>query len=272
MRLAAAFLTGDELLRVNAQASKAVAMALELDPDLAAAHAARGQQAFAIDLDWKRAMAEYHEGLRLAPNDGSIKVGQGIALAAEGHVAQGLEATRQGLAVDPLNGRGYLTLARFLSGLGRLDEAEAAIRKSIELQPSGSANYHQLASILIQRGDAKAALSAAMKEPAGAWRDFAVALARQVAGDPAAGDAALKSLIDTWADNAAYQVAQTYALRRDPDRMFEWLDRAWTARDPGIVYLLADPIILRYRDDPRFAAFCRKVGLPETTDARGMAR
>ena len=33
-------------------------------------------------------------------------------------------------------------------------------------------------------------------------------------------------------------------------------------RDPGITNLLFDPIILRYEDDPRFAAFCRKVGLP----------
>jgi hypothetical protein len=28
------------------------------------------------------------------------------------------------------------------------------------------------------------------------------------------------------------------------------------------VLLLFDPFILRYKDDPRFAAFCRKVGLP----------
>jgi hypothetical protein len=26
--------------------------------------------------------------------------------------------------------------------------------------------------------------------------------------------------------------------------------------------LLQDDFILRYKDDPRFAAFCRKVGLP----------
>lgn len=30
----------------------------------------------------------------------------------------------------------------------------------------------------------------------------------------------------------------------------------------GIAYLLYDPFILRFKDDPRFAAFCRKVGLP----------
>jgi hypothetical protein len=30
----------------------------------------------------------------------------------------------------------------------------------------------------------------------------------------------------------------------------------------GIAYLLYDAFILRYKNDPRFAAFCRAVGLP----------
>ena len=38
-------------------------------------------------------------------------------------------------------------------------------------------------------------------------------------------------------------------------------------RDAGITYLLYDPFILRYKDDPRFAAFCRKVGLPVPGEA-----
>jgi hypothetical protein len=72
------------------------------------------------------------------------------------------------------------------------------------------------------------------------------------------------------ADAAAYQIAEVYGLRRDPDNMFKWLDRAWDTRDSGIGRLLTDPFILRYKDDPRFAAFCRKVGLPTTTDAKAM--
>jgi hypothetical protein len=47
-----------------------------------------------------------------------------------------------------------------------------------------------------------------------------------------------------------------------PRASFEGLDRAWSNRDPGIGYLLYDPFILRYAGDPRFAAFCRQVGLP----------
>jgi len=60
----------------------------------------------------------------------------------------------------------------------------------------------------------------------------------------------------------AYQIAEVYALRDDADRVFEWLDRAWASRDTGIRNLLIDPFFKRYRDTPRFAAFCNKVGLP----------
>jgi hypothetical protein len=40
------------------------------------------------------------------------------------------------------------------------------------------------------------------------------------------------------------------------------LDRAWRNRDAGIQQLLYGSFITRYKDDPRFAAYCRKVGLP----------
>jgi len=47
---------------------------------------------------------------------------------------------------------------------------------------------------------------------------------------------------------------------------FTWLDRAFSERQADISYLLFDPFILRYKVDPRFAAFCRKVGLPTPTE------
>jgi len=68
-------------------------------------------------------------------------------------------------------------------------------------------------------------------------------------------------LIETNADASAYQVAETYALRKDPDRMFEWLDRALTNRDPGLNQILRDAFFVPYKNDPRFAAFCRKIRL-----------
>jgi serine/threonine-protein kinase len=87
-------------------------------------------------------------------------------------------------------------------------------------------------------------------------------MALQIAGDPAAADAALQNVIAKYGDGNAFQIAEIYALRKQPEPMFEWLERAWSNRDPGISYLLYDPFLTAYRHDPRFAAFCGKVGLP----------
>jgi hypothetical protein len=71
---------------------------------------------------------------------------------------------------------------------------------------------------------------------------MALAFAQQVSGNQSAADSALKTLMDNYPNSVAYQIAEVYALRNDPNATFEWLDRAWSTRDP------------------RFAAFCRKVG------------
>ena len=98
--------------------------------------------------------------------------------------------------------------------------------------------------------------------PAGSWKDIALATAHQIGGDRAAADAALQDLIDQQAGDSAYQIAQVYALRKQPDQAFAWLERARANRDPGVAVLLTDPFLLRYKDDPRFAAFCTEVSLP----------
>jgi tetratricopeptide (TPR) repeat protein len=189
----------------------------------------------------------------------------GNLLASFGQVDQGIELTRQALATEPLRANWYTWLAIYLSGLNRLDEAERAIRRAIELQP-GAPWYHFVLTIIeVQRGNAQAALAAAQQKPPGLWQDSALALARQIGTDRSAADAALKTLIEKDAGGAPFQIAEVYALRNDAKATFEWLDRAWNSRDAGVTDLLYDPFILRYKDDPRFAAFCRKIGLPVPT-------
>jgi TolB-like protein/Tfp pilus assembly protein PilF len=268
--MAARFLDGERAQQVYAQARQAAATALELAPDLAAAHGALAYVRLTADFDWAGAEAEYRRGLELAPNDGNAKFGLGEVLAALGRPEQSAELTRQALATDPLNPRWHSFLSQYLSALGQLDEARKAILKAITLQPGGAGSHEQLTIIEILSGDAKAALAAARQESPGPWQDLALALAQQIGGDSAAAETALKNAIDKNATLAPYQIAEVYALRNDVDKTFQWLDRAWAARDPGIEYLLTDPLILRFRNDPRFAAFCNKVGLPTTTTAKAM--
>lgn len=261
--LAASLLAGAPAQQAYARARTAADNALALAPDLAAAHLARGELFMRADLNWIAAEAEYRRALQLAPNDASAKFSLGAQLAILGRPGQAIDLVRQAVAADPLNARWHAWFANQLLALGRLDEATQAVGRAIELQPGSASYYEILTHIEILRGDAKAALAAARKEPAaGGWREIALALALQIGSDRTAADAALKTLIDTQSEESAYQIAQVYALRKDPDAMFAWLDRAWANRDPGISYLLYDPLVLHYRDDPRFAAYCGKVGLP----------
>jgi TolB-like protein/Tfp pilus assembly protein PilF len=251
-----------------AKAREAAHRALALSPDLAAAHLALGDLLQFADFDWRGAEVEYRRALALSPNDGEAKVGAGSQLAIFGELEPAIDLMGQALATEPLRAGWYRGLAFYLAGLNRLDEAERSVRRAIELQPAAVSFHQTLAIIEVQRGHAQAALDAAQREPPGGWQDSALALARQIGADPSAAEAALRTLIDKDASGYAYQIAEVYALRNDAKATFEWLDRAWSYRDTGITNLLYDPLILRYKDDPRFAAFCRKVGLPTPAEVR----
>jgi TolB-like protein len=253
-----------------AKARAASRTALALDPDSAAAHLARGTLLQNVDMDWRGAEVEAQRALQLEPNGALTQGFVGTVKATLGDNGRALELARLCIAADPRSADAYFALTTYLIALGRLDEARQAIEKTIDLQSQGAANFTQLAIIDILDGDAKAALAAAKREPPGPWHDIAMALALQVGSDHAAADSALDTLVTRRADTAPYQIAETYALRQDPDAMFKWLEHAWTVRDPGVGTLLSDPFILRYKNDPRFAAFCGKVGLPTTTDAVAM--
>jgi len=256
------FLAGAPAQEAYAKAREAADRALSLSPDLASAHISRGFLLQAADFNWRGAEADFRRALELASNDGLAKAYLANLLATLGDLDSAIDLTRQALPTDPLRPAFYIFLASFLSGANRLDEAERASRMAIELRPEGIGFYGQLSYIEALRGNAQAALDAARREPDRTSRNAALALAWQIAGDRKEADAALRALIDEDANSGAYLIADVYAQRNDVNGTFDWLDRAWTNRDTGIGNLYSDPIILRYKGEPRFAAFCRKVGLP----------
>jgi TolB-like protein/Tfp pilus assembly protein PilF len=245
-----------------ANARVAADTAIALAPGLASAHVARGELLYDADFDWHGAEAEFRRALELAPRDADARAGLGEVLTTLGQLESAADIIREAIVTDPLRSYYYWELAYCFWGLNRLDEAETTIRRAIELQPSASLYRFALTRIEVQRGDFQAALAAADREPPGKYQDAALALARQIGNDRSAADAALKILVDRHAEFFPYTVAEVYAIRNEADRTFEWLDKAWRYRDEGFTRVLYDPFILRYKDDPRFAAFCHKVGLP----------
>jgi tetratricopeptide (TPR) repeat protein len=211
------------------------------------------------DLDFAGAEAELRVAEKLAPADAGPKGALCILLGVEGRLAESENVAQQALALDPLGVLRHFNLARVLIGGGRYDEAEAALRKAVALQPAAARLHVHLTTIDVLRGNATGALQDAQLEPPGSWRDYALALARQMQSDRPAADAALQKLINENAASGPFQIAAVYGLRNEPEKMFEWLDRAYTERDSGLTQLLVTPFILNYKDDPRFAAFCQKL-------------
>ncbi|MBS0556755.1 MAG: hypothetical protein JSR27_04995 [Proteobacteria bacterium] len=259
-----------EIALAKTAAHKAADTALAVDADLAMAHQARAFLLQNLDMDWRGAEAESRRALQLAPNDAEAQSSLGSQLASLGQNRRAVELTRQALSSDPRNASWHSWLSAYLVALDQLDDARAAIDTAIGLQSDAATFHAGLATIQILRGESAGALAAARQETDQGWYVIATALASQIDTDRAAADAALENLIMNKADAAAYQIAQVYALRRDADNVFKWLDRAWNNRDAGLGTLLSDPLVLRYRDDPRFAVFCKKIGLPTTTDAVAM--
>ena len=262
--LAALYLTGDDAVAAYAKAGQASDKAIELAPDLGDPHVARGWL-LENTMDWSGAMFEYARALELSPSNLQTRFSAASMLALQGRLTEAVVETAKAIERNPLVPNWWNWYSAYLSALGRLDDAEAAIRKSLALRPQGNSAWAQLAIIEIQRGNAKAALDAAANEPEGPWHDIARAMALQIGSDRAAADAALQQLVKDYGEVAAYQIAQVYALRREDAKVFEWLERARVTRDPGVGNTLIDPLVMRYKTDPRLAAFCAKVGLPVPT-------
>jgi hypothetical protein len=75
-------------------------------------------------------------------------------------------------------------------------------------------------------------------------------------------DAALSESITKYHAGGAYQIAQVYAFRNQSDEAFEWLERAYAQRDSSLVVTKVDPLLKSLRNDPRYAAFLKKLNLP----------
>ena len=240
-----------------------------LAPDAAATHLVRGYLLQVVDNDPVGALTEYQRAYALAPNDGSVMSFLANGLSTLGQPQPAADLFRKAIATDPLRPDFYANLAVVLLAQRQLDAAEQATRKALALQPDFPQLYSYLTQIDILRGDAAAAARDAKQETdpmAGPWIR---AMAQQIGPDHKQADAALHDYITKNGKDQPYLVANLYALRKQPDDMFERLQRAWTQHDPnfgggGLLNngLLGDPFVLAWQHDPRFAALCKQAGLP----------
>jgi len=182
-------------------------------------------------------------------------------LLARGRYDEAIALVRQTVELDPLSGTVHSLLASSYRIAGRLDEAETAIRKSLELSPHGGFAHYFHSDICLAQGRLGEALDAAKGEIHVTFRLLALANVYHAQRRRTESDAALKELITTRANTAAFQIAEIFAYRGERDQAFAWLERACAQRDPGMSMVRASPRLRGLHDDPRWRPFVEKVGL-----------
>jgi adenylate cyclase len=107
----------------------ASARALELDPDLAEAHALRGVARSTLNRH-DEAEQEFKAGMRLAPNLFEVLKFYARACQSQGRFAEAAVHFEQACAASPDDIRCPVLLAQNYRDLGRRDEATLALRQS----------------------------------------------------------------------------------------------------------------------------------------------
>jgi serine/threonine protein kinase/Flp pilus assembly protein TadD len=135
--------------------------ALELDPELAEAHAASGL-AFALRKDFDKAESEFETAVRLDPKLYEAFYFYARTLFQRGNLTKAAEMYEQAARLNPDDYQAVSLLVSVYHGLGREAEAESTERralqlteKHIELHPDDARAWYLGATILVRMRDHK---------------------------------------------------------------------------------------------------------------------
>ncbi|MGH7671537.1 MAG: tetratricopeptide repeat protein, partial [Gemmatimonadales bacterium] len=249
--------------RAKAYARKA----LELDESLAEAHASLAWCLFIYDWDWEGAEREFRRAIELHPRYATAHQWFAFLLAShrkhddalvEGHTALELDAA----SVSIRRGVGWLYYyAR------RYDQARYHLQRAIEVNPTAVESHRILALTLAHQGqlqEAERVLRDALALPgarAYTMAELGWVLAR--AGKRAEAEELLRQVEAQVREGYVSPVAfaTLHLALGNADLALDYAERAYAERRGWLAYLTVNPILDPLRDNPRFQALVRKMGL-----------
>jgi TolB-like protein len=252
---------------VMPQAKAAALKALELDQNLAEAHAWLGFISVNFDWDSVTADRELRRAIELNPSYAEAHAIYAWYLSAKGQLAQAIEEAKRADELDPFARFTYGDLTWTLFMARSYDQAIVSGRAVIERQPDFGYGRAVLALSYAQAGRYAEAIEEAERARHLDDSPIMAALLVQVhalSGNRAQAERALENLTALTQKRyvCSYEVAAGYVLLGSNDQAFRWLDKALEDRSDCIVMLAVDPRVDSLRSDPRFQDLLRRVGLP----------
>jgi TolB-like protein/tetratricopeptide (TPR) repeat protein len=245
--------------------AKASAMrAVEIDGDLAEAHAALASVLKVYDHDWAAAEQRYRQALQLNPNYVHAYRGYAALLAAIGRFPESLLQIRHAQELDPLSVVVSMEMAWNYFVAREYDHAVEQAYRVTHFDPEFPSARYILGLALEQKGrfaEARAAFERALvpghaSAPASLGHLFGVTGQRE----EALGMLDQLNRLASAGHVAPFWHSIVYAGLGDADAAFEHLERSYTQSDVWLVWLDKDPRLDSLRTDPRFEQLLRRVG------------
>ncbi len=248
------------------RAREAIVRSLELDERFGEAHAVLGIFRGLLDYDWPGAEAAFRRAFELSPGSASVLSQHAwYHLVPRMQVAAAVEEAQRAVTLDPLSPSAHGLLGLVLVVARQYDRACDACRTAVQLAPGLWWLHWFYGTALLSQGSVDEAMRQCwqvyeeIRQPLVIGAMSAVcglSSQRQKARDllRELGEMARNTNVPPFAFALAY-------LGLGDDRVFEWLDRAVTARDPIATHLPSMPLYDGLRGDPRFPVLLAKMGL-----------
>ncbi len=252
---------------VAPKAIGAARKAVQMDDNLAEAHAALGDILFTFE--WKRSAAEKHlrRALELDPNSADALWGYANFCSHLGRHREALEAIARARELDPLSGLMNAMEGQYLLDSGRTNEAIARLQETIELDPKSRGAHWFLASAYIEKGWFAEAVqettAARALVPSNTLMIAYESYANARLGRRTEACHALGTLLQLAKDRyvPGYSIAVIYNGLDEPGEALTWLERGFEDRDAFMTFLKVAPIWKNLRDHPRFVRLLKRIGL-----------
>jgi TolB-like protein len=242
----------------RAMAKNAAVNAVEADPDFPEGHI---RLAWILNQEGDAESAREHRqfAARLEPKNQLVVFDRAIRLNGKGRMDQAIELFEYLAEIDPLSAINQGNLGAFYIALGRLGEAEAALKKTIELSPESDAARHSLVTLRLFQGRFEEALELAETLEPGNDRQTALSIIHHEFGNPEASQKAFDSLVPQDVRPPEAWKLKIHAWKGELDIAFELLQGALNL-GIGISPFVHDPYLKNMHADPRWELLLRQAG------------
>ena len=265
----------------NHQKAKiAAAKGLELDGDLAEAHATRGL-ILLQEFNLREAEEEFRKAIELKPSYAPAHHWYARLLVSKLSWDEALKQIERAVELDPFSQVINLNHAHYYRRRGDYDKALELYKKAAELDPNFAMAHFDLAVIygrMKRRADMKLEAKIAIERGTREAK-IAVGLGRGTYHRPVKILDALVAYFDDDQEKvrkllaeleshfgeplaiSALQAAGLHFYLGENEKGFEWLEKSYSRKEDDLLYIRTDELFDGIRSDPRYQDLLKRIGL-----------